>query len=557
MNSYISSFRWLFAAGFVILAFEVSYYLIFKPGLGVRSNFVPANVQTRFNVNAERYVIWDKIKTEYDLQPSYVMVGDSSGYYGIIPEIVDGYLDGKTLLNLSCCGNQGWHGYLALLEFALRQNPSLEGIIIHAGYLDVPPSEALWRRGGRRIGPSEGSFFVMGKEMERDLAAVWKFTALPSFERRLSVLHAIFHGRSRAKDDFFTSNWHLIRNLKDQRVRQGHSLEQDFQSVKPYGAGCKMFLHRFWDWSIFADRSYLDKALSELSELAAKHDVTPMIAFQVTPCKNSSDSDALRDELSEIQERYPRLIVLTEVNEYRSRLAFSTGVHVQRGFAQDVSHRLGRALALYQNKGRSALPLPVAQPAEEDPEVDIINAEQLDLKWFVWSNCSPVRDVTDFFQDACSDTSECSVPVNVLAARAGPAQCRYIYRAQFRCGSGPVRVARLESGNEKNGAWDFDCNALGGLWPDRSASYGLDVVEATYGASCGGDRFNAHALVKGRCDGKMQCDYQIDSSELKDSGLDQSCKADLSISYRCGFDAEMQTMLVPGEANGKTARLSC
>ena len=85
-----------------------------------RNDFLVQPIQSFLTARAERWIIWKKMRDLPDENPVAVQAGDSSGFYGIMPDVVSQYIGGKRLLNLSCCANQGFHGYLVLLELALR-----------------------------------------------------------------------------------------------------------------------------------------------------------------------------------------------------------------------------------------------------------------------------------------------------------------------------------------------------------------------------------------------------------------------------------------------------
>jgi len=88
------------------------------------------------------------------------------------------------------------------------------------------------------------------------------------------------------------------------------------------------------------------------------------------------------------------------------------------------------------------------------------------------------------------------------------------------------------------------------------AKTGIQVVSATYGASCGGPAGNATADLKDKCQGAPACDYTVSVTVLGDPK--QGCKKEYEAKWTCGSDAEIHTAALPGESgfNGKV-RLAC
>jgi hypothetical protein len=95
----------------------------------------------------------------------------------------------------------------------------------------------------------------------------------------------------------------------------------------------------------------------------------------------------------------------------------------------------------------------------------------------------------------------------------------------------------------------------------------IRVVEATYGLSCkdfkvpppAGNRVrlgNASEIVANACTHKQgTCEFLVDVGRIGDPA--QNCGKDFSVKWRCGDANDLHQIDLPGEANGKTAPLSC
>ena len=104
---------WILAL-IAIGAIEAAIYTAYKPNSVERSDFLVMPIERNLALLAERWTIWDKMRKLPEQAPIAVQAGDSSGFYGIMPDVVAQYVGGKQLLDLSCCANQGFQGYLAL-----------------------------------------------------------------------------------------------------------------------------------------------------------------------------------------------------------------------------------------------------------------------------------------------------------------------------------------------------------------------------------------------------------------------------------------------------------
>jgi hypothetical protein len=60
----------------------------------------------------------------------------------------------------------------------------------------------------------------------------------------------------------------------------------------------------------------------------------------------------------------------------------------------------------------------------------------------------------------------------------------------------------------------------------------IKVVSGTYGRSCNSKIGNATALLSNTCDGRISCDYNIDSTTLED--LSSNCGKDFAAEWVCG-----------------------
>ena len=85
---------------------------------------------------------------------------------------------------------------------------------------------------------------------------------------------------------------------------------------------------------------------------------------------------------------------------------------------------------------------------------------------------------------------------------------------------------------------------------------GIQIVSATYGASCGGETGNATKDLKTKCEGAQACAYVVDVSVLGDPK--SGCVKEYEAQWTCGKSPEIHVAKLPGEAGfGGRIQLSC
>lgn len=81
------------------------------------------------------------IKLKADLfkgsKTDFLQIGDSSGFFGVQPKIIEAYFDNKKYLNLSCCADAGWLGYAFYLNYLLK-NIQTEYVIFYFTPYSLP-----------------------------------------------------------------------------------------------------------------------------------------------------------------------------------------------------------------------------------------------------------------------------------------------------------------------------------------------------------------------------------------------------------------------------------
>ena len=85
---------------------------------------------------------------------------------------------------------------------------------------------------------------------------------------------------------------------------------------------------------------------------------------------------------------------------------------------------------------------------------------------------------------------------------------------------------------------------------------GIQVVSATYGASCGGAAGNATNDLRTKCEGEQACTYVVEVSVLGDPK--NGCVKEYEAQWTCGKSPEIHVAKLAGEAGfGGRVQLSC
>lgn len=83
-------------------------------------------------------------------------------------------------------------------------------------------------------------------------------------------------------------------------------------------------------------------------------------------------------------------------------------------------------------------------------------------------------------------------------------------------------------------------------------SMAIKVVSGTYGRSCNSRIGNATALLSNTCDGRVSCDYNIDSTALEDHS--SNCGKDFAAEWVCGNSIVVFSAAI-SNLNGKNEKL--
>ena len=351
MSSYTSSFKALVAALAIIGLIEVGHASLDSSSPVERSSYLNWNFESVELLH--KVIIYEKLANAVRDQPDVIQVGDSSGFHGIVPAIVDQYLGGLRYENLSCCANTGFDGYHAIADFALRQVPSIKAVVLYIS-LNNPPREA-----------SRLASDVVGGE-DRLRNAFGPIAALTS-PRTLSARHDVVRTVYNLGETFNQSGLLPFGELWPEFVQslaatRGWRPEEDVhrlpdRQAQRFREFCGPTGERRIDWhrsegsqrDVFGARHSLwEIELRRFAALTARHGAKLILLVQPYPCAALAGDyiPSLQAGVAAVAASYPNLIVpFPPLFDPWPADAFSSPDHLATGHEEAVSRRAGRLIA--------------------------------------------------------------------------------------------------------------------------------------------------------------------------------------------------------------------
>jgi hypothetical protein len=542
-------FAWPWAIALaLILSVESIVYAIWRPNEVDRNDFLIYPIQRGASLDVSRWIIWEKMRHLLPTDAVAVQVGDSSGFFGIMPEVVSRYLDGP-LLNLSCCGNTGFDGYLAMLEAALRRAPRAQIAIVYIAAHALPNS-TLWRDRTSDQLPIGGghSLPVLGQAIEANFTSPLRWVYPPSnFLRPWISQYVLRQGTPLPDSQASQGRWgnpvwdDIFLHANTLVSRAGYMVEYDMQT--PETGRCRGYAV---ERSPTTGATYLEMFAREFVGLAERYHVTPVLAFQPSAHVHCDENEELRTAVEDLRRALPVLRVPFGPMETWPDNIFSTTPHVQRGFAVETSRRLGRALYEIVH-GR---PYPLDPPASEPATLRTLGSTATEQCGYqVNFRSGYYADFSGIVAQQCDGQPRCTVQKKDLPGAAPPhPSCRAVYRIDFKCGGQPVRSIREEGEAAFDGRFKLDC-ARDMIWATDPMPYGIQMIHGTYA----GDKpafGNVTLALKGHCDGLDRC-------RVPAGLLWQGAAKRLDLAFRCGTELTPRALAIEAPKAGDVVDIDC
>ena len=543
---------WILAA-IAIGAIESSIYAIYRPSIVERNDFLVQPIQSFLSTRAERWIIWTKVRKMPDESPIAVQAGDSSGFYGIMPDVVSQYIGGKQLLDLSCCANQGFHGYMVLLELALQKYRSLRYAVVYVSPT-VPLDESQWVWNPPDTVLSPGVLLPMlASAMHSNYLSYRKYLYPPSNALRPNVYERVMlrnqvqpiPPQERQPNTVFARSAGMY-------ARNGYMIEHDLQIDIP--GGCV---------PVAAPRdpetgkTYWELFAQEFVALANKYNVTPVIIFAPTSFAACDLNREFTSEIARLRQTFPSLKIPYDPLETWPSNFFSVPAHVQRTFAIEASRRVGRALRALEQGKELAENLAIETAPDVEPRMHVIGATLTEeCGWSPDYKNGYFGDVTEAVRAVCDGKTACSYQEGSDARDRPPPQssCKGVYIVDYKCDGQPVRSLRQEGRLVFGGNIRLDCRQTAYLARDPMP-YGIQIAYATFSGSSGGVIGNATTPIAIMCQGLVDCRFAIDVTKL--GGSPSETKKSLEILYRCDRELVTRVISISDAETGKIVNFGC
>jgi len=341
----------LILAIFIILLIETAVQHFWKP-----NRFDQVNILEFAFVKDETYqrlVMHHKLKEFSNRDPVIVQSGDSSGFFGIDPRIVEqSFPDDVSYYNMSCCANLGFKGYLNVMKFMKKHSPSMRMFVLHFTPYTMP-NAANWDGDGAALWGSP-DITVFGDVLGREYVGWQTWFQLPSLALRREVTDYVYYrnGKLNQKDRPFMKNENYYEFLENYKNTNGWTRERDIRTVVP-NTECNFNLHnaQFFDFTQMRNKYYFEEVLETFASEAEKLDLDLAIIFQPAACNlgSSKDGATLVKVLEKFKTNHPDVYVPFELIETWPQEKFATAAHVKNESVKETSERLGKALRDYIN----------------------------------------------------------------------------------------------------------------------------------------------------------------------------------------------------------------
>jgi hypothetical protein len=293
----------------------------------------------------QKHVLYDKFELLFrDTSSEAVQVGDSSGFYGVIPGEVTAGAGGLGYLNLNCCADAGWEGYYQAAVLALRRPAKPRMLVLHVTPIWGPLSTA-WKPG---LAELMHNYLV--KEMW------WHRVRPPSAGYRLRLTNLVYHDEW--LDDFSydrPADQPGYPSLRQWRVEMAATrgwvplprANPDAYLTAPAMLSCDIeHSYSSSSWFGLHRDDGLYRHLSQIAETARQHGVRFALITNPLPCR--MDDQVLIDDVARQLDRfrrdYPEAIVPFEFFRTAPRADFLDRWHLTAGAAAAHSRRIGEAL---------------------------------------------------------------------------------------------------------------------------------------------------------------------------------------------------------------------
>jgi hypothetical protein len=278
----------------------------------------------------QKVLLWEKLVNISALEADVVVVGDSSALHGFAPESFDASAEGLRSVNLSCCSDIGFDGYLNTARIALTNNKNASALV-----MNISPR-------ARHAKDSQ-----LSHEIEKEFLSIRRFLTPPSVAWKQQITNLLYYGDN--SSEFFTRRDSTI-NKRFNSFEELAKVIRDSHGWLPFRDEDRepMELHRCgFDPS---NTLSLIQGIGHTVALAREFNVTPVILFSPVMCRMNKhdliEAQLVSRALADIAE----VIVPVPFGEFWKMKYFNDRFHLNREGAMRFSANAGEALKMLRKE---------------------------------------------------------------------------------------------------------------------------------------------------------------------------------------------------------------
>jgi len=295
----------------------------------------------------QKHVIYDKNEIVLrDVKTTAIQVGDSSGFYGVIPSVVTSSSGGLSYLNMSCCGDTGWEGYYYEAVLAMGRSPTPELLVLH-----ITP---FWGPLDKQFRGRNGLATLIGDYLVQEMW--WHRVRPPSAGYRLRLTNLAYFGVW--KDDFAYAS-HIEQPhyppIKEWREKFAEdrgwvplpwAIEDSYLTAATVRPCSLTGIYSEPRWFGLTHDDGLYRYLARFADLAQSHNARFVLVSNPVPCTVQNDAvDAdIERQIARFRRDYPDASIPFRFLREAKRSAFQDRWHLNPSGATEHSRLLGDAL---------------------------------------------------------------------------------------------------------------------------------------------------------------------------------------------------------------------
>jgi len=327
-----------------VAVIEYSIQIIYEPNIWERSSWLLHDPYK--GEPFDRLVLREKLEAMDSSNPEIITVGDSSGFFSLHPGVMNKYLNGLKVANISTGANQAFDGYFADAKYMLKKNKNIKYVVLYL-HPNLIPTPKVIEKGD------------LGPIVEEQLISYrGKLSSPPSAMFSRSLKTKIFTGYETSRYDTLSSHLVYLQFNKTASITSGWVPEHDIRY--PRFNGTPVFFpdketelvrkYSFQQLKVMLrirDESTINYYLSQFADLCRQHGVVPIIAFNTMPWTVTLLTPEAAEGMKEL-ERFsrenPDVHFATPYITIWGSEKFGSFNHVSREYVHLSSARLGLSL---------------------------------------------------------------------------------------------------------------------------------------------------------------------------------------------------------------------